>query len=131
LLCLAVVGLAYLFYRFYYQPYSVIKHYVKVFRAKGYKVYKFPFHFMGVPLFDQLLADTHTHKDAIYSFKHTYAGHDMVVGNMMGSPYVGFTNPTLAKELTSLENTMAMPKDLTIFQVMANIAPVSIFSLEK
>ena len=130
LLLIALV-LGYVLYRFYFWPRRVKKHYVKLFRSMGYKVYELPFSFMGAPLFEQMSRDFKNHQDAIYSLKHVYAGNDMVVGNVFGYPYIGFTNPELAKELTTMDKVMSLPKYTKVFQLVVNFAIKSLLFMEK
>ena len=99
LLCLFAL---YVVYRYYLVPKRITDHYARVFKEKGYKVYHYPFKFLGVPHLEQALRNIDTKKDGTYDFKHTLVGYDVIVANFLADPFIGFINPELGKELTTL-----------------------------
>ena len=82
---LAVV-VAVLFYRFYIIPKRTLKAYATMLRSKGYKVYEYPFTFMGMPYTQKILSDLKNHKDMLYSHKHDLVGHDIALSHSFATP---------------------------------------------
>ena len=55
LVSLLLVGAVWIAYSFYLEPQRKMENYKKMFEAKGYSVFVFPFKFLGVPEMETLM----------------------------------------------------------------------------
>jgi hypothetical protein len=118
------------FYKLYYKPKKLWEHYLRTFRAKGYKVKAYPFNCMGAPTVEIILRGVNKHKDATHPYKHDFAGYDIILINTMSNIGVTLINPTLGHELTTMENVMQLPKHRAVCQLMYSLAPSSLLFSE-
>lgn len=53
-------------YKYYFKPKAEIQRYTILIRGLGYKVYVYPFSFLGLSIVDAFIRDAKVHKDAMY-----------------------------------------------------------------
>ena len=97
-------------YSLYLLPRRKMEKYRKMFEAKGYSVYMFPFKFMGVPELETLMQKGPQHPDSMKIVKEQYSKHDVIISNFIGTVSLNILHPDLQKEFYSHENVYAFPK---------------------
>lgn len=86
-LFLSLIALAcYLVYTYYIKPRNQCKHYVKLFKSMGYRVYELPFKPLSATIYDLYNSDSQTKGDALYTNKTVFQDYDIIVTNIVHYP---------------------------------------------
>lgn len=84
-------------YKYYLKPKAEIKRYADTLRGLGYRVYVYPFSFMGLSFAEAEAEGVRLHKDAQYLEKTVFLDIDVAICNCMEKPLIFFVNPDLMK----------------------------------
>ena len=97
-LALLIFAILLLYNRLCLRPKAMIKKYASEFKAKGYRVWEFPFKFLGYPSME--IAMTGKSDDAFSFYKDVYPNFDVAIGNFMGDPEVIILSDKLIGEFS-------------------------------
>lgn len=106
----------FLYYRFSYKPRKLIKHYEKLLKELGYRVYVQPFQVFGISFFEINKKNVKLHNDAQYDEQNIFPHIDAVIGNIFDREFVVFIEPNLGKEMLSAEKINVFPKEKNIIE---------------
>lgn len=123
--------LLFLAYFFYFKPKKLCKHYAKLLRERGYKVYEFPFMPFNCPFISQFQKNQIEKKDPLYSFKYEMQGYDVVVSNSLYHPQLIFLNLKLGREITGADKLMVLLKSKFQFSVLMRTFGKSLLFAER
>jgi hypothetical protein len=80
-------------YKYYYQPKTEKRRYMKIFKSLGYSVYEQPFQFFGISYIKDNQRGKNLHKDVKYYEKTVYSQVDISIGNILDKVIIFFVNP--------------------------------------
>lgn len=69
---------------------------------RGLKVFTFPFNPLNVPIYKMITQDSEK-GDPYGAFKTEFVPYDLLVGNVLATPYITALSPTCRKELAKHE----------------------------
>ena len=116
---MAVVALfTYLGFTLYIRPKRQMRTYAAQMRKLGYRVYEYPFAFLGASYGKRLQADLKEHKDIFWTLKHILPQYDIMLSNALGEVYIYFISPEIVKHINTIDKAILLEKSSIVMSML-------------